>query len=285
MLTLKKHNEIISNIDNLLNEISTYLTNQFIFSEKVNGLIKKHDKQNILMPCSIDNIKLIIDFNILKKYINKDIESNIEYYNDTNMTYTISNPTKAEWIIYKSIKNSLWIGKGNNKADVFLELLNTNIYIDVGVLTLNGNQTNEKSIMQNFTEGNNLDELFIKKNGNEAINIFKNKLINKYSINNEINTQLTNYSPINNKINKYYYVLFICHKQNIYLTCFNFNNKNIKNMQFESFIGSVTEYKNILVKNFIDKIYGNVKLYKSKKRLELRLNKQIINEYCSIKIY
>lgn len=282
MISFKKHNKLIHDIDTLLNEINNYFQEQFIFCEQINYLTQKNN-QNILTPCLINNINSIINFNKLKKYVKNDVNANYEYYDETNMTYTISNPTKAEWIIYKSIQNSSWIGKGNNKADVLLSLINTNIYIDVGILTLNSNQTNEKSIMQNFTEGNNLDELFIAGKGFDAVNIFKNKLMNKYSVNNEINTRSKNYSSINNKINKYYYMLFICYKKNIYLTCFNFNDKNIKNMKFESFIGS--EYKNILIKNFIDEIYGNVKLYKSKKRLELRLNKNIINKSCSIKIY
>jgi hypothetical protein len=42
---------------------------------------------------------------------------------------------------------------------------------------------------------------------------------------------------------------------------------------------------NILIDNFIDNKIGNVKLYKSKKRLELRLCKDIINSFCSVKLY
>jgi hypothetical protein len=272
MISLKEHDQIINNTNVLLYQLKYFLLHETTFNKKINIFMQKN-KYDILTPCPINNLKKILNIVTLKKYVFNDVKSNYEYFNDANLTYTISNPTKAEWIIYKSIKNSLWIGKGNNKADVLLQLLFTNIYIDVGVLTLNGNQTNEKSIMQNFTQGNNLDELFINKKGSDAVNIFKNKLIEKYQ---------TQTSPLN-KINKYYYMLFICHEKNIHLTCFNFNQINIQNMSFESFIGS--EYKNILIRNFIDIKYGNVKLYKSKKRLELRLNKNIINESCSIKLY
>ncbi len=51
--------------------------------------------------------------------------------------------------------------------------------------------------------------------------------------------------------------------------------KNIKNICFDSLS---KKCKTILLKNFIDNDFGNVKLYKSKKRLELRLNKKIIND-------
>jgi len=42
--------------------------------------------------------------------------------------------------------------------------------------------------------------------------------------------------------------------------------------------------KSINIKNFIDDKYGNVKLYKSKKRLELRIKKNVINSFNTIKI-
>ena len=40
--------------------------------------------------------------------------------------------------------------------------------------------------------------------------------------------------------------------------------------------------KNIDILNFIDDDYGTITLYKSKKRLELRLSSKIINKDCSI---
>ena len=42
--------------------------------------------------------------------------------------------------------------------------------------------------------------------------------------------------------------------------------------------------KSINIKNFIDDKYGNVKLYKSKKRLELRIKKDVINSFNTIQI-
>lgn len=219
----------------------------------------------ILTQC---NVPKFVDIEILKKYIKKDLESNKEYFNECNMTYRISDSKKAEWILSKSIKNSKLIGNGNTCIDIVISG-NNKIGIDVSVLTLTKNYTNEKSIMQNFSQSNNLDELFNINNGETIIEIFRNKFIEKYNL-------------INNEIKDIYYIIFICNNKNIYITSLKLNYEYISYMQFSKFTKSC---KNILVSNFIDNKIGNVKLYKSKKRLELRLCKNIIHDDFSIKLY
>lgn len=209
-----------------------------------------------------------IDIDILKEYVKKDIGANKEYFDDLNITYKISDPKKAEWILSKSIKEingkkGKLIGDGNTNADI---RIGNKILIDVSVLTLNKSYTNEKSIMQNFTTGNNLDTLFNNKLGNNAVDIFKDKLRCKYNIQNK----------------KMYYMIFVCHQKSIYLVCLEFHICNIGNMAFDGFS---TTCKNIMVNNFIDHQFGNVKLYKSKKRLELRLNGNIIHNPFSAQLY
>jgi hypothetical protein len=223
------------------------------------------NKKEILIPYNIDKIKhLKIDLDILKDYIKNDMESNKEYFEDLNITYRISNPKKAEWILSKAIKNCKLVGNGNNNIDICIN----NIGIDVSVLTLNGNYTNEKSIMQNFKQSNDLDSLFNTNEGEKALNIFKEKFKDKceFSSNNKKNI---------------YYMIFICKNKNIYLACLKLYTKNIDNMKFSCFTKT---NKNINIDNFIHKKFGNIKLYKSKKRLELRLSKNIIHKY-SIKLY
>lgn len=215
----------------------------------------------VVRPHKIPNF---IDINILKEYVKKDIESNKEYFDDKKITYKINDPKKAEWIIHKAIKNSKIVGDGNTKVDVIVD----NIGLDVSVLSLVNRTTNEKSIMQNFKEGIDLDTLFKNKDGVNAIEIFRKKLESKFS------------QGINCK--EYYYLIFICNKNNIYLSCLKIEPNNIKNMSFESFTKSC---KNITVENFIETSLGNVKLYKSKKRLELRLYKTILDLDCSVLIY
>lgn len=221
---------------------------------------EKKTEQYIFTPCKIPDF---IDINELKKYVKQDVDSNIEYFNDMNTTYRISEPIKAEWMLSKSIKDCKRIGNGNTNVDICKD----DIGIDVCVLTLNGNTTNEKSIMQNFSSGDNLDILFKELNGEDAVNIYKEKLINKYK---------------NCKYNKFYYIAFICKNKNIYLSCLELNVDRIQNMKFNKFS---TNKKSIHIGNFIDSNIGNVRLYQSKKRLELRLNKQIITRTCSELIY
>lgn len=228
------------------------------------SIVKNNECQFVLEPCFIlDQINI----QLLKDYVKKDIEGNKEYFNDRNITYKISDPKKAEWILHKSIENSELVGDGNKSIDIFFNKLN--IGIDVSVLSLTQNMTNEKSIIQNFTTGNDLDSLFLMNKGIEVIEIFKNKILEKYKL-----------SKI--KIDTLYYVVFICHKQNVYLTCLKANCENISNMEFNGFTKAC---KSVMINNFIDSKYGETKLYKSKKRIELRLNKNIINEYCSVKLY
>lgn len=65
-----------------------------------------------------------------------------------------------------------------------------------------------KSIMQNFSNCGDLDTLFNNKNGQQIVQIFKSKLVEKYNACKEMNI---------------YYIIFICHKKHIYLTCFKWN--------------------------------------------------------------
>lgn len=228
------------------------------------SVAKIEECQFVLEPCCIlDQINI----QLLKEHVKKDVDANKEYFDDRKITYKISDPKKAEWILHKSIENSDLVGDGNKNIDIVLEKLN--IGIDVSVLSLTKNMTNEKSIIQNFTIGNDLDLLFLNNKGVEVVEIFRNKILEKYE-----STGL--------KIQTLYYVIFVCVKQNVYLTCFKANCKNISNMEFDGFTKAC---KSIIINNFIDKKYGETKLYKSKKRIELRSNKNIINESCSIKLY
>lgn len=243
--SMNENFKIIDYINNLLDEINVDFIRHFLFLEK----LKNKNEKKYFTPCKTENVMLFLNINKLKKYIDKDITSNIDFFNDANIDYTFLIPKKIKWMIHKSMPNSILLDDCCD-YDILLSVLNYNIYINVNLISLNDEKNNYINIDINT----------------------RSKTKTQMQSNNKM--------P---KIDKYYYMLFICHKKNIYLTCFNFNNVNIKNMQFDSFVGS--EHKNILIKNFIDQLYGNVKLYKSKKRLELRLNKEIINKSCSTKLF
>ena len=142
--------------------------------------------------------------------------------------------------------------------------------IDAMCVIMNNNNSNEKSLKQGFTSGgNNLDNLFLTKKDNEAVNLYMD------SYKDEINKAIEN-----KKLENLYIIAFISSKNKIYLTCFKLNIKNVKYVKSDGF---TKQLKSINVKNFIDDKYGNVKLYKSKKRLELRLNINCItNSYSQL---
>lgn len=159
-------------IDEIINNIELYV---FLLNESFDKLKFKlkikieqqinFDVKFILEPYDMPDFG---DVDILKSYVLKDINANIDFFDDIKSTYKISDPYKAEWILHKSISNSKLVGNGNNNIDIIVN----NIGIDVSVLTLNNSLSNEKSIMQNFTNSNNLDQLFIEKKGDEIVSIF-----------------------------------------------------------------------------------------------------------------
>jgi hypothetical protein len=219
-------------------------------------------KVNNRQLLSLVDIPKFIDIDKLKNLVKEDIDANKYYYDDLGIIYTISNPKKAEWILNRSIKNGKLIGNGNSSMDIITD---ENDVIDVGLLTLNNIYTNEKSIIQ-ITD-NNIDELFKKRSSMSLIRVFKNKLKDKYD------------KYMNNNI---YYIIFICHDKNIHLACFKLNIKNINNIRFGYF---TQKSKSLIINNIIDKKDGLCKIYGAKKRMELRLSKNIIDTDKSIKIY
>jgi hypothetical protein len=256
--SLKKPINIKKNILNINKNIS----NKFLFKKQNLNL------NNILIPISPK--KIDIDYNKLTNYIKRYIEPRKEYYNDTNTKNLELESGFSEWWISKT-SNGTKIANGNTPMDVITK---KKIAIDTMCLCLNNNFTNEKSIMQNFnSSGNNLDLYFHNKNDKDAITMF----VNDYKL------KLTNFCNEYNISNKnLYYCIFISTNTNIYISFFKIN---IFNTKYITSMGFTKSLKSININNFIDINYGNVKLYKSKKRLELRINKNILNSFNTMKIY
>jgi hypothetical protein len=139
-------------------------------------------------------------------------------------------------------------------------------------LSCNSKFINEKSIMQNFQEsGNNLDNLFNEKKYKDILSLYKKDYIKK------IKNAIQKY-----KLENIYYLIFISIGKNIYMSLFKLNIENIINFTYTKL---TTGNKSLICINFIDNKYGNTKIYKSKKRLELKFNKSICFDSNSIKIY
>ena len=163
----------------------------------------------------------------------------------------------SEYMISKCIDMGKRVGKGSGPIDVE----NDDIGIDVACLCLDGNTTNEKSLGQKFKGdgGNLLDIHFSNQKHTLALYLFVNELKNKLS-----------------KITKdIYYFILISTKTDIYLSILSINPKKLRFIKSKGFS---SQRKSIKTSGFIHSKYGNVVLYKSKKRLELRLNRSVLEK-------
>lgn len=261
-------NELIDNLDDyeLVNKFDDkfYNIDTIIFIQKyIRGYLIRRHKQ-ILIPVDPKNID--IDYDDLKKRVLDYIILRKEYYADSKKHNLELDCGFSEWWIAKA-SNGKRIGEGNCPMDVITK---NGLGIDVSCLCVHAGTTNEKSLMQNFTgSGMSLDKLFEDKNVKEAVKLYKNNYYNK------ISSFIDKY-----KINKLYYCIFISTQSNVYLSCFKLNILGILNVKGGEMLTS-----SISIKNFIDAKYGNVILYKAKKRLELRINKDTINFTNTIKLY
>lgn len=137
---------------------------------------------------------------------------------------------------------------------------------------LDGGDTGETSLAQKFKEGGeNLDSLFINKNYEEIkdkwIEIVKNK-----------NALVME----EKKIKKIYYFIFLRGYKEYYLCGMEVQIKNIDNVTVDV---DRTTSSSVFLNGYIDSRYGYTKIYKAKKRLELRLKaKNIVEDDLYIKL-
>ena len=74
---------------------------------------------------------------------------------------------------------------------------------------------------------------------------------------------------------------FISTNVNVYMSVFKINLECILNIKY---VNITKQNKSIKFKGFIDDKFGTTTLFKSKKRLEIRLNEAILNCYNTIKL-
>jgi|TARA_B110000208_G_scaffold182737_1_gene234761 hypothetical protein len=226
----------------------------------IQSYIRKYNVFNTYLFSIVDVDIDIIDINLLKKYIKNEFNGTIrrDMAMEENANLKIESDISEYWI--SKCTNGKRVGKGNGKADV--ETNNRNI--DVACLCLNGNITNEKSIIQDFKfAGNELDIYFKDKNDKKAVDLYKK----------------TYYSKVKDISNMYYYI-FISTKKKIYFCTLKLNISAIFKIKSRGF---TKQYKSIYIDNIIENKYGDARLYSSKKRIELRLRDNIISK--SVEIY
>ena len=223
-------------------------------------------KKNVLEPCCIN--QLDIDTQKLIECLKKDYltHGRMEYYKSTSTQNLDLENGFMEFITAKCI-NGERVGEGHCPIDVVKD----DKGIDVLCVCLNGIHTNEKSIMQNFSKGgNNLDTLFDTCKYQKALSLFTKEYYKKL-----FNAKKTK------KIRKLYYLAFISTDINVYMSVFKINLACILNIKYKNI---TQQKKSIKFKGFIDDKFGITSLCKSKKRLEIKLNKDILNCYNTIRL-
>lgn len=116
--------------------------------------------------------------------------------------------------------------------------------------------SNETSLAQNFaTEGNDLDQLFSKEKYEDILEKWKNLLNRKVS---KAIDEL--------KLEKVYYFIFVRGGNSINLAIAELFPEKINELKVD-----YANSKSVFIKHYLKSDYGQVKIYKSKKRMELRL--------------
>lgn len=161
------------------------------------------------------------------------------------------------------------VGAGNYPIDVYSA--EKKIGADVKFLSAKtdseGNfmnsTSNETSLSQKFkSAGKNLDQLFKQKKKKEILEGWIKILVEK------------NERPIKDyDLNYIYYFIFIRGGNSINLAIAKVNKELIPNIKISKFTET-----SAFISGYIDDKYGNVKIYKSKKRIELRCSPKKLEE-------
>ena len=204
----------------------------------------------------------------MKELIHEYMTPRVSYYCEKKRSPYVEDEL-SEYFTAKST-NGVEIGSGSCAMDIQTK---DNEGIDAMCVIMNNNGSNEKSLIQNFSSsGVDLDTLFKEKRDNEAVKLYMDQYSKKLHDVKE-----------GKKLTDLYILSFVSTYNEVFLTCFKIKLENIKHVSSGGFIKNSSV--NILVNNFINPRYGNVKLYKSKKRLELRLKPDVLNTEYAVKIY
>jgi hypothetical protein len=238
-------------------------------SDKDNNKDIEIDDINVLTLCPIPKS---INIDKIKEDTSNYMVSRINYYKHKGRSPYLEDEF-SEYFTANASDGSE-IGNGHCGMDVKTK---HNEGIDAMCVIMNKDISNEKSLIQNFkSSGSNLDTLFKEQKDTEAVMLF----MNDYS------KKLEQVKKDKN-LNELYILAYISTDRDIYIACFKLNISRIASVKSGGFVKGKKEdnYVNIIVDNFIDSKIGKVTLYKSKKRVELRLKKELLQEENVYKIY
>ena len=204
----------------------------------------------------------------LREKVSQYMNGRAEFYRDTGRNPYIEDEISEYWTAKAS--NGREIGRGSGGMDVKTELGEG---IDAMCVIMNHNGSNEKSLTQNFSvAGAQLDQLFDERRDVDALNLFRNGYKEKIRKVRE-----------ENNLNALYIIAFISTQTDVFTVCFSLDEAMISEVSSGGFVAGGD--RNIIANGFIDPSEGNVKLYKSKKRLELRLNRAVITSPYAVHLW
>lgn len=208
-----------------------------------------------------------LDISMLRDMVKSYLSHRLDFYKEAKRSLFVEDEF-SEWFIEKA-SGGKQIGKGHIAMDV---KTGRDDGVDVFCVIMNQSGSNEKSLIQNFKEsGLDLDGLFKDLKFNDAVKTFlgdyKKKLL-------AVTETM--------QMHDLYYLGFVSTVKGVYLVNFKINIEHIDHVG----VKSVTKGgKSIFMNNFISPKHGNVKLYKSKKRVELRLAPGVLHSPHAVSVF
>lgn len=199
----------------------------------------------------------------IMKYIESYVNIMSSYFHKRQKIIELPKEATEFWVA-ESLRNNHGehnikeLGAGNTSIDIIYDTIG----IDVKCMCTKGaGLSNETSLIQNFkTIGTNLDNMFINGEYDLIRELWTIELRKKY---------LACINKFN--LTELIFIVFLSTRKNVFLTIFNLNIELLPN----SCLGVGRLKPNSLsinLSNLINEYYGQTKIYKAKKRIELRLN-------------
>jgi len=231
------------------------------------NIIPEGMTSQVLELCSLP---ACVNLEEMRAHINTYMASRVAYYRDKKRAPFIED----EFSEYYTAKTTggIEIGGGSCAMDVQTK---NNEGIDAMCVVMKKSGSNEKSLIQNFgASGSDLDTLFKEKKDGEAVQLYVLEYSKKLQ---DVKKE--------KGLGDLYILAFVSTNEDVFLVSFKLNLENIKDVSSGGFVKNKGDVKNIIINNFINPAYGNVKLYKSKKRMELRLLPDVLKSELVVKIF
>jgi hypothetical protein len=224
-------------------------------------------KPPVLELCKVPDC---VNIEMLKKHMSDYMGPRLAYYRKKNRALFVEDEM-AEFFIAEATDGTE-IGAGHCAMDVQKDSAG----IDAMCVIMNTYASNEKSLIQEFSSsGVDLDTIFKDGKDAEAVELYRNAYSKKIQ---EIMQE--------KKLTDLYIVACVSNMTSVSLVCFKIHPENIAHVSSGGFVGNHTKTNiSIHANNLVDPAYGRVKLYKSKKRVELRLLPNILTSEYAVKIY